>query len=73
MTEPAYIEPDKDHHVRLNLAGVGTQTYYVDGPDENGVVHLVPVLDHHRLPSEVLDAIEEARRHPERLVRRARG
>ncbi len=73
MSEPAYIEPDEYRHVRLNLAGVGTQTYYVDGPDENGVVHLVPVLDHHSLPIEILDVIEEARCHPERLVRRDRG
>lgn len=47
MSEPAHVpspaEPDEHGYVYFRLPGVDAQAFLVDGPDERGHFHLVPV------------------------------
>lgn len=73
MSDPAGVpplpEPDDQGYVRLRLPGVETQTFFVDGPDERGHFHLVPVEPYENIPDDIRRVIEDGRAHPERWVR----
>lgn len=73
MSEPARApspaEPDENGYVHLRLPGVETETFFVDGPDERGQFHLVPVEPTESIPEDIRRILEEGRAHPERWVR----
>src|SRR5205807_5639421 len=50
MSEPAHAQPDEQGYVQLLLPGVGTETFFVDGPDEQGHFHLIPVGPYEKIP-----------------------
>ena len=60
MSEPArseIVEPDESGTIRLRV-GVSAGAFHVEGPDEQGVVRLVPVMSHEEIAAR-LDANAE--------------
>lgn len=78
MPEPArsdIVEPDESGTIRLRI-GVGAGAFHVEGPDEHGVVRLVPVMSHDEIAARLEANAELAARvaaneaDPSRMVAR---
>jgi hypothetical protein len=78
MSEPArsdIVEPDESGTIRLRL-GVTAGAFHVEGPDEHGVVRLVPVMSHEEIAARLEANTELAARvaaneaDPSRMVAR---
>ena len=78
MSEPArsdIVEPDESGTIQLRL-GVTAGAFHVEGPDEHGVVRLVPVMSHDEIAArleanaELSDRVAANEADPSRMVAR---
>ena len=69
--EPEACEIGADRLLRLRTAE-GVQTYYLDGPFDDGGFRLVPVVPWESLPEHVRSTVDRGEAHPEGWVRRPR-